>query len=83
LVVSKLSPGLPRRGFFACLERLGRYRGPEEGSEAAAFWRSECQAAWEYWGNQPFPPSEAGKGGGCQPAPEPAKLAPAKRGQNE
>lgn len=41
VVISRTRDGLPAPGFFAHARKLGRYNGPEKGSEAAAFHKAE------------------------------------------
>lgn len=48
LAVSRTS-GIPGRGFFQLLSELGRYAGPDQGSEAAAHHARELAAARAYW----------------------------------
>lgn len=45
-VVSRTRSGLPAPGFFARVRALGRYDGPERGSEAAAFHARELEAVF-------------------------------------
>jgi hypothetical protein len=40
-IVSRARDGLPAPGFFAAARRLGRYAGPDDGPEAAAFLAAE------------------------------------------
>lgn len=47
VVVSRTRDGLPAPGFFAKARDLGRYDGPEQGAEAAAFHARELEAACE------------------------------------
>ncbi len=46
---SESGAGIPGRGFFQLLAELGRYRGPDQGPEAAAQHARELQAALAYW----------------------------------
>lgn len=41
--------GVPGRGFFQLLSRLGRYSGPDSGPEAASHHAKEEAAAQAYW----------------------------------
>lgn len=42
--------GIPGRGFFQLLQRLGRYDGPDQGPAAAERHRRELALAVAYWG---------------------------------
>lgn len=50
LVVGRGAGGLPQRGFFELLRTLGRYEGPDSGSQAEAVFHEELELAWDYWG---------------------------------
>jgi hypothetical protein len=50
LAVSRAQRGVPGRGFFQLLSELGRYRGPDQGPEAAAHHAEELRAALASWG---------------------------------
>lgn len=47
VVVSRTRDGLPAPGFFAHARNLGRYDGPEQGPQAAAFHAAELAAVHE------------------------------------
>ena len=49
LVVSRWRGGLPAPGFFELASLLGRYAGPETGSEAQDFHQRELLAALAHW----------------------------------
>lgn len=51
--------GLPGRGFFQLLRELGRYDGPDGGTEAAACHARELAAALDWWRG---PEGDAGNG---------------------
>jgi hypothetical protein len=42
--------GIPGRGFFQLLQRIGGYRGPDEGVEARRWHGEALAAAVAYWG---------------------------------
>ncbi|NUB43522.1 hypothetical protein GEU84_003925 [Fertoebacter nigrum] len=44
LCAGRLAGGLPAPGFFAAARALGRYAGPDQGPEAAAFAHAERAA---------------------------------------
>lgn len=46
LAVSRGGSGLPGRGFFELLAELGRYAGPPQGPEAAAWHAAELERVW-------------------------------------
>jgi hypothetical protein len=48
LVISQGASRLPRPGFFECAERLGRFAGPADGLEAAAWHASEVVRVFEH-----------------------------------
>ncbi|MEX0760350.1 MAG: hypothetical protein WD100_12295 [Tistlia sp.] len=50
VAISRGHAGIPQRGFFQLLQSLGRYEGPDDGPDAAAFHRDELELAWAYWG---------------------------------
>jgi hypothetical protein len=50
LAVSGTLGDLPRRGFFDCAGRLGRFAGDPEGEDARSYHASELTAAFAYWG---------------------------------
>lgn len=41
--------GVPGRGFFQLLSKLGRYQGPDQGVEAARHFAKERDRAFAYW----------------------------------
>lgn len=51
VAISRSPTGIPQRGFFQLLQKLGRYDGPDDGPDAAAFHRDELELAWAYWGS--------------------------------
>ena len=53
--VSRAQNGVPGPGYFQLLHALGRYEGPDRGTEAAACHRAELAAAWDYWGGREAP----------------------------
>ena len=53
LAVSRAQKGMPGRGFFQLLTELGRYRGPDQGAEAAAHHAREREAARVHWAARP------------------------------
>lgn len=48
LVISQGASRLPRPGFFECVERLGRFCGPADGTAAASWHASEVARVFEY-----------------------------------
>lgn len=50
LCVSRLSHGLPARGFFAVAETLGLFSGDPAGTAARAFYDQELQRALAFYG---------------------------------
>lgn len=48
LVISQGASRLPRTGFFECVERLGRFSGPVDGTAAASWHASEVARVFEY-----------------------------------
>ncbi|MFN0041627.1 MAG: hypothetical protein ACKVSF_00245 [Alphaproteobacteria bacterium] len=56
LAVSRVSPGIPGRGFFQLIAALGRYSGPEDGAEAARHHAREIERVYAAW-------SRTGQGG--------------------
>lgn len=50
LAVGKANGQLPGPGFFQLLRELGRYEGPDSGSEAVDAHARELEAAIDYWG---------------------------------
>ena len=50
LAVSGTLGDLPRRGFYDCASRLGRFDGDPEGQDARIYHASELDAAFAYWG---------------------------------
>ncbi|PJI40777.1 MAG: hypothetical protein CTR54_17210 [Rhizobium sp.] len=49
LCVSRLSHGLPARGFFATAEMLGLFRGDPAGTEARTFYDQELKRALMFY----------------------------------
>lgn len=49
LAVSRAQGGIPGRGFFQLLSELGRYDGPDQGPQAAAWHSKELEAAIAHW----------------------------------
>ncbi len=49
LAVSRTAGAIPGRGFFQLLAALGRYDGPDQGSEATAVHAAELRQAWNFW----------------------------------
>ena len=41
---------LPRRGFFDCAGRLGRFAGDPDGQDTRTYHANELNAAFAYWG---------------------------------
>jgi len=50
LAVSGTLGDLPRRGFFDCASRLGRFAGNPDGPDARTFHAGEADAAFVFWG---------------------------------
>jgi len=50
VAVSGTLGDLPRRGFFECAGRLGRFDGDPDGQDARSYRASELIAAFAYWG---------------------------------
>ena len=50
LAVSGTLGDLPRRGFFDCASRLGRFAGDPDGPDARTFHAGEADAAFVFWG---------------------------------
>lgn len=50
LVISATLGDLPRRGFFDCAIRLGRFEGDPDGQDARTFHAKEVDAAFASWG---------------------------------
>ncbi len=50
LAVSRVSPGVPGRGFFQLMAALGRYSGPEDGVEAVRHHAHEIERVYAAWG---------------------------------
>ncbi|MBD1550449.1 hypothetical protein [Pseudomonas typographi] len=48
LVISQGASRLPRTGFFECVERLGRFSGPVDGTAAASWHASEVARVFDY-----------------------------------
>lgn len=48
LVISQGASRLPRTGFFECVERLGRFSGPPDGSAAAGWHAAEVVRVFEF-----------------------------------
>jgi hypothetical protein len=51
LAVSATLGDLPRRGFFECAGRLGRFTGDPDGADARTFHAEEVNAAIVFWGS--------------------------------
>jgi hypothetical protein len=51
LAVSGTLGDLPRRGFFDCAGRLGRFDGDPDGQDARTYHTNELNAAFAYWGS--------------------------------
>jgi len=51
LAVSGTLGDLPRRGFFDCAGRLGRFGGDPDGQDARTYHAQELNAAFAYWGS--------------------------------
>jgi hypothetical protein len=51
LAVSGTLVDLPRRGFFDCAGRLGRFDGDPEGQDARIYHTKELDAAFAFWGS--------------------------------
>jgi hypothetical protein len=51
LAVSGTLGDLPRRGFFDCAGRLGRFDGDPDGQNARTYHTNELNAAFAYWGS--------------------------------
>lgn len=50
LAISTILGDLPRRGFFDCASRLGRFAGDPDGQDASTFHAKEVDAAFAFWG---------------------------------
>ncbi|WP_296712394.1 hypothetical protein [Rhodoblastus sp.] len=50
LAISATLGDLPRRGFFDCSSRLGRFAGDPDGQDARTFHAKEVNAAFAFWG---------------------------------
>lgn len=50
LAISTTLGDLPRRGFFDCASRLGRFAGDPDGQDARTFHAKEVDAAFAFWG---------------------------------
>ncbi|GLZ84590.1 hypothetical protein E8E95_30320 [Pseudomonas sp. BN414] len=48
LVISQGASRLPRTGFFECVERLGRFAGPPDGTAAASWHAAEVVRVFEF-----------------------------------
>ncbi|MFC4864197.1 hypothetical protein SA496_03955 [Pseudomonas sp. JS3066] len=48
LVISQGASRLPRTGFFECVERLGRFAGPPDGTAAASWHAAEVARVFEF-----------------------------------
>ena len=51
LAVSGTLGDLPRRGFFDCASRLGRFDGDPDGQDARPYHANELNSAFAYWGS--------------------------------
>ncbi len=51
LAVSGTLGDLPRRGFFDCASRLGRFDGEPDGQDAKTYHAKEVNAAFAFWGS--------------------------------
>jgi hypothetical protein len=49
-VSGSLDGNLPRRGFFDCAARLGRFDGDPDGPDARMFHANEVKAVFAQWG---------------------------------
>lgn len=49
LAVSATTGDLPRRGFFDCARRLGRFAGDPDSQDARTYHANEVNAAFAFW----------------------------------
>ncbi len=59
IAVSATLGDLPRRGFFDCASRLGRFAGDPDSQDATTFHAKEVAAAFAFWGSAEAPPTQS------------------------